>query len=256
MSAENAVIKKSYTDTILNWALKGAGIFAVIVVVQTAFGYLVGALDPNLGITFTTQIWPIQLQVYPIVSLILSAIAVGGSAAYVNKIVDENVGKSRRGSFAVSRLVRPKTRRAVSKDAKILLALVIIAAVAFYGGQQANVTKCPTGQTLNASGVCTRPTTGGYSYQASITLSITDALAGGASSPSSVNVYTDPTQPAIDSITISSGKGTSGLSSYTSGSTVWLKIVDATTKILLGPRDDPLLQLADRTVDVGPWSAD
>jgi|GEM_PF-3663076 hypothetical protein len=234
MSQENAVVKKDWTDTILNWAAKGAGIFVVIVAVQTIFGYVVTSLDPTLGVTFTTQIWPIPLDLWHIVSLILSAIAVGGIGAWVFKLVDENIGKSRHGVFAIV-LISKARRRAVTKDTKVILVVIVLLFVGYaaYQNGKLSTTGCQSGYT-SQNGSCvyvTTPGSGQYSYQAPIALAVSN-VAGGLTSPSSVQIYSDPTQPAIDNVTLSSGKGTSGLSTYTSGTTVWFKITDATNKLL------------------------
>jgi hypothetical protein len=225
MSQVNAVVKKDWTDTILNWAAKGAGVFVVIVAVQTLFGYIIKAVAPTLAISFTTQIWPIPMDLWHIVSLILSAIAVGGIGAWIFKVVDENIGKSRHGSFAIIHITKAK-RRAITKDTKVILVVVLLLFVGYAAYQNSLNT------TGGGNGTTTTAGNGQYSYQASITLSVSD-VAGGVTSPSSVKIYADPSQPNIDNLTLTSGKGTSGLSTYTSGATVWFKIVDATSKLLL-----------------------
>jgi hypothetical protein len=167
------------------------------------------------------QIWPLPTTLMAWVDLVISALAVGASGAYIFKFVDDNIGKSRHGSLAIFHISKAK-RRAISKNTTaIVIVIILVGAYGYSQGWfgQANVTKQP-GQG------------NGYSYQAPIALAISDGLAGGADSPSSVLVYSTPSQPAIDSITISSGKGTSALSTYTSGQTYWVKIYDATTKVL------------------------
>jgi hypothetical protein len=211
MSTTNNPIKKEWTDTLLNWAAKGFGLILVVLVVQM----LLNAVGGNAGVAFTMQVWPLPTTLMAWVDLAISAMALGASGAYIFKFVDDNIGKSRHGSAHLH--IPHTTRRAISKNATAIIIVLIIVGAALYYSQKANVGLTPSGT---------------YSYQAPIALAVADGLAGGADSPSSVGVYATPTSPSIDTITISSGKGTSGLSTYTSGQTYWIRIYDATTKVL------------------------
>jgi len=208
-----------YVNTLLNWLVKGVGIFVVILLVQMIFG----AILRNFGIIFTMQLWPFPTDFMSILGLLLSAIAVGAVGAWVFDFVDRDLLKTRHGSMPLPSLPR-HTRRAISKDAKTVLIVLIIVGGAIWAYQQGYLNVGPA------------PQQGKYSYQAPLKFSITDALAGGAFSPSSVLIYSDPTQPAIDSVTISSGTGTSTRTDYTSGSWFWYKVYDSTTKVLLWGR--------------------